>query len=56
MKNNFPFFEIKTNKRRRIFKQIYEENKLEVAINPGTIAVVLHSKQDGNFIIMRLKF
>lgn len=30
MKNNFPFFGIKSEERRRIFKEIWNENKVSV--------------------------
>ncbi|MFV5695381.1 DNA alkylation repair protein [Flavobacterium sp. LB3P122] len=49
MKNNFPFFGIKTDDRRRIFKEIWKENKQEVAANAREIAVALYSKQEREF-------
>ena len=38
MKNNFSFLGIKTEKRRAIFKSIYEQNKAEIKSNFRTIA------------------
>lgn len=49
MKNNFPFFGIKTEERRRIFKEIWKENKQEVSANTRAIAVALYSKQEREF-------
>ena len=49
MKNNFPFFGIKTEDRRRIFKEIWKENKQEVTGNARAIAVALYSKQEREF-------
>ena len=49
MKNNFPFFGIKTEERRRIFKEIWKENKQEVATNTIQIAFDLYSKQEREF-------
>ena len=49
MKNNFPFFGIKTEERRRIFKEIWKENKNEVAENAREIALELYSKQEREF-------
>ncbi|MFV5693120.1 DNA alkylation repair protein [Flavobacterium sp. LT1R49] len=49
MKNNFPFFGIKTEERRRILKEIWKENKQEVTENAREIAVALYSKQEREF-------
>ncbi|KIA86215.1 DNA alkylation repair protein [Flavobacterium sp. AED] len=49
MKNNFSFFGIKTEERRRIFKEIWKENKQEVSANPREIALALYSKQEREF-------
>lgn len=49
MKNNFPFFGIKTDNRRRIFTEIWKENKPEVTENVREIAVALYSKQEREF-------
>ena len=49
MKNTFPFFRIKTGERRRIFKEIWKENKGAVSINARTIALDLYSKQEREF-------
>lgn len=49
MKNNFPFFGIKTEDRRRIFKEIWKENKQEVAANARAIALALYAKQEREF-------
>lgn len=38
MKNNFPFLGIKTEKRRAIFKSIYERNKVEIQSDFRSIA------------------
>lgn len=46
MKNNFPFFGIKTVDRRRIFKNIWTENQGEVSENPREIALLLYSKKE----------
>ncbi len=45
MKNNFQFFGIKTEERRRIFKNIWTENKKEVSENTREIALSLYSKK-----------
>lgn len=44
MQNHFPFFGIKTDERRQIFKDIYKENNREVIENPREIALKLYSK------------
>jgi len=44
MRNHFPFFGIKTDERRQIFKDIYKENNREVIENPREIALKLYSK------------
>ena len=49
MKNNFPFFGIKTDERRHIFKEIWKENKQEVSANTREISLALHSKQEREF-------
>jgi 3-methyladenine DNA glycosylase AlkD len=49
MKNNFPFFGIKTEERRRILKEIWKENKQEVATNARVIALALYSKREREF-------
>jgi 3-methyladenine DNA glycosylase AlkD len=49
MKNNFPFFGIKTEERRRIFKEIWKENKEEVSANARAIALGLYSKPEREF-------
>ncbi|MFV8337047.1 DNA alkylation repair protein [Flavobacterium sp. RSP29] len=49
MKNNFPFFGIKTEDRRRLFTTIWKENKQEITENTRAIAVALYSKQEREF-------
>ena len=49
MKNNFSFFGIKTDERRRIFKEIWKENKQEVSANAREIALALYSTQEREF-------
>ncbi|MFV8323757.1 DNA alkylation repair protein [Flavobacterium sp. LB3P21] len=49
MKNNFPFFGIKTEERRCIFKEIWKENKPEVSANVRGIALDLYSKPEREF-------
>ncbi|MFV8333432.1 DNA alkylation repair protein [Flavobacterium sp. GSP14] len=49
MKNNFPFFGIKTEERRRIFKEIWKENKVAVSANARRIALDLYSKSEREF-------
>lgn len=49
MKNNFAFFGIKTEERRRIFAAIWKENKQEVTENTRAIALDLYSKQEREF-------
>jgi 3-methyladenine DNA glycosylase AlkD len=46
MKNNFQFFGIKTEDRRRIFKNIWTENQKEVSDNAREIALSLYSKKE----------
>lgn len=46
MRNHFSFFGIKTEDRRRILKDIFQENNIEVAGNPREIALVLYSKPE----------
>ena len=45
MRNLFPFFGIKTDDRRRLFKTIWKENQEEVWENPKEIALELFSKK-----------
>lgn len=49
MRNNFTFFGIKTEERRRIFKEIWKDNKAEVNRNSRIIALELFSKQEREF-------
>ncbi|WP_035674496.1 DNA alkylation repair protein [Flavobacterium sp. 83] len=49
MKNNFLFFGIKTEERRRIFKEIYKEYKEEITANARAIALELYSKPEREF-------
>lgn len=49
MKNNFPFFGIKTDERRRISKEIRKENKQEITANAREIALALYSKKEREF-------
>lgn len=44
MRNHFSFFGMKTEERRRIFKDIWKENKNEIEENPREIALKLYSK------------
>jgi 3-methyladenine DNA glycosylase AlkD len=44
MRNQFSFFGIKTEDRRRLFKHIWKENQEEVAENPRETALALYSK------------
>jgi 3-methyladenine DNA glycosylase AlkD len=44
MRNHFPFFGIKTDDRRTIFKTIWKENQQEVTENARTIAWTLFTK------------
>ncbi|WP_395051341.1 DNA alkylation repair protein [Flavobacterium sp.] len=44
MRNLFSFFGIKTEERRRIFKEIWKENHREIVENPREIALKLYSK------------
>jgi 3-methyladenine DNA glycosylase AlkD len=46
MKNNFAFFGIKTEERRRIFKAIWAENLKEVTENTREIVLALYSKPE----------
>lgn len=46
MKNNFLFFGIKTDERRRIFKAIWNENQNEVSNGPREISLSLYSKKE----------
>lgn len=49
MKNNFPFFGIKTVERRQILKEIWKKNQREVAENAREIAQQLFAKQQREF-------
>lgn len=49
MRNQFPFFGIKTEDRRSILKTIWEENKIEVAQNSRQIAFDLFAKEQREF-------
>lgn len=62
MKNNFPFFGIKTDERRVIFKNIYSECAAELSQRPREIALFLFAKPEREFhycaieiLIKRLK-
>lgn len=46
MKNNFLFFGIKTDERRRISKAIWAKNQKEVSENTREIALLLYSKKE----------
>ncbi|WP_269243201.1 DNA alkylation repair protein [Flavobacterium limnophilum] len=46
MRNLFSFFGIKTEDRRRIFKEIWKENQQEVSENPRAIALELFNKKE----------
>lgn len=45
MRNHFPFFGIKTEERRLIFKKFCKENQKEIQEEPREIALKLYSKQ-----------
>lgn len=49
MKNNFPFFGLKTEERRKIFKEIWKQNIKEVTENTREIAIELYSKPEREF-------
>lgn len=49
MKNNFSFLGIKTEKRRAIFKSIYEQNKVEIKSNFRIIAWELFQMKEREF-------
>ncbi|MFV8393389.1 DNA alkylation repair protein [Flavobacterium sp. LB2P6] len=49
MKNNFPFFGIKTEERRRLFKEIWKENKEEISADARAIALALYLKPEREF-------
>ena len=49
MKNNFSFLGIKTEKRRALFKSIYEQNKAEIKSNFRTIAWELFQMKEREF-------
>jgi len=44
MRNHFPFFGVKTEDRRRVFKEILKDNIDEISENPKEIALELYSK------------
>lgn len=46
MKDNFPFFGIKTEERRQIFKSIWGKNQKEVSDNPREIVSILYLKKE----------
>lgn len=46
MRNLFPFFGIKTDERRQIFRNIWKENKNEIGANPREITLKLYSKPE----------
>jgi 3-methyladenine DNA glycosylase AlkD len=46
MKNNFSFFGIKTDERKRISKAVWAENRKEVFENTREIAMLLYSKNE----------
>ena len=46
MKNNFPFLGIKTEKRRAIFKAVYEKHKSEIKLNYREITWQLYQEKD----------
>tara|TARA_R110000868_G_scaffold108031_1_gene295157 strand:+ start:3400 stop:4074 length:675 start_codon:yes stop_codon:yes gene_type:complete len=49
MKYKFIFFGIKTTERRRLFTEIWKENKTEVTANARAIAVILFEKKEREF-------
>lgn len=49
MKNNFLFFGIKTEERRRLFKSIAFLNEVEISEKPREIALLLFSKKQREF-------
>lgn len=49
MKNHFPFFGIKTDERRAIFKEIFTTYRDEIEKNPRTIASSLFAKEQREF-------
>lgn len=49
MKNNFPFFGIKTTPRREILKELWKTHKEEIKQNTRTIAWELFSKKEREF-------
>lgn len=49
MKNNFLFFGLKTEERRKIFKEIWKQNKNEVAENTREIVLELYLKPQREF-------
>lgn len=46
MKNNFPFLGIKTEKRRAIFKAVYEKHKPEIKLNYREITWQLYQEKE----------
>lgn len=49
MKNNFPFFGIKTTPRREILKELWKTHKEEIKQNARTVAWELYSKKEREF-------
>lgn len=49
MRNHFAFFGIKTTERRRLFKEIWKQNKAEVTENSRTVALQLFAKKQREF-------
>jgi 3-methyladenine DNA glycosylase AlkD len=49
MKNKFVFFGIRTTERRQLLKEIWNQNKQEVAFNSRAIALYLFAKQEREF-------
>ena len=49
MKNHFSFYGIKTEKRRRLFKEVWKENQIEISENVRRIAKELYSKKQREF-------
>jgi 3-methyladenine DNA glycosylase AlkD len=45
MKNHFVFFGIKTIERRKLFREIWKENKQEITVNARAIALALYAKE-----------
>ena len=49
MRNKFAFFGIKTTERRKLFKEIWKEHKIEVTANPRALALLLFEKKQREF-------